>query len=236
MSGVEGPDRRHVDSLLGRGVYTVPEAAHVTGVSAGRIRRWLRGYTFVTPKGERRHSPPVWKADLDGVSGPVLTFQDLLEVRFVSAFVDRGVRWSELRGAATAGVELLKTTHPFSSRRFQTDGRRMLVHLAHGRKGSLLEIASNNFAIEEILAPLLEGVEFAGEDPVRWWPSGFRRQVVLDPRRSFGHPIAAESGISTDVLADGYHAEESYPRVARWFGIQEKEVRAAVKYEASLAA
>ncbi len=227
------------DSLLGRGLYTVPEAARLTRVSAGRIRRWVIGYTFVTQKGERHHSPPVWSADLEPEGGVILTFQDLLEVRFVSAFRDKGVRWAELRDAAKAGVEILGTTHPFSSSRFRTDGRRMLLQLSGARRriGALLEIATDNLAMAAVLGPLLEGVEFKDDDPVRWWPTGFRRRVVLDPQRSFGHPITTTSGISTAVLADAYRAEgESSARVARWFGIAEPEARAAVAYEASLAA
>jgi hypothetical protein len=37
-------------AYLNNGIYTVPEAARLTGVSTGRIRRWLRGYRYTSRK------------------------------------------------------------------------------------------------------------------------------------------------------------------------------------------
>src|SRR6266404_3828839 len=45
--------------FIGVGLYTVPEASRLSRVSTGRIRRWLRGYSFTTPSG-RHLSPPVF--------------------------------------------------------------------------------------------------------------------------------------------------------------------------------
>jgi len=53
-SGHEG------ESLLGLGVYSVPEAARLTGVSSRRIRRWLQGYSY-SSGGAARASRPLWR-------------------------------------------------------------------------------------------------------------------------------------------------------------------------------
>lgn len=43
-------------SLLGIGLYTVPEAAWLTGIAQARLRRWLRGYRTVPARsGQHRH-------------------------------------------------------------------------------------------------------------------------------------------------------------------------------------
>jgi hypothetical protein len=42
MDGSETRDLR----FLGIGLYTVAEAARLTCISQGRLRRWLRGYTY----------------------------------------------------------------------------------------------------------------------------------------------------------------------------------------------
>lgn len=49
--------------LLGTGIYTSPEAPRLVGVSSGRIRRWMRGYTFGVKYGTS-HSPPVWRGQI----------------------------------------------------------------------------------------------------------------------------------------------------------------------------
>src|SRR5438876_7282782 len=73
--------------LLNRGLYTVPESARLTRVSVGKVRRWLKGYDFKS--GERlRHSDAVWQGELAPLNNKLaLSFRDLLELRFVDAFI-----------------------------------------------------------------------------------------------------------------------------------------------------
>src|SRR5262245_27315328 len=90
---------------------------------------------------------------------------------------------------------------------------------------------------EKVIRPFLKNVEFDhGKVPLRWWPRGKSRQVALDPRRSFGHPIIFREGISTKVLARSAHANDSIEEVARWFHIAPASVRAAIDYGQALAA
>jgi uncharacterized protein (DUF433 family) len=50
-------------SLIGIGLYTVPEAARLTGISVPRIRRWLTGYRYRA--GEVEHaSGPLWTPEV----------------------------------------------------------------------------------------------------------------------------------------------------------------------------
>ncbi len=85
-------------ALLNTGFYTVPEAARLTR-SVGKVRRWLKGYHFKS--GERvRHSDAVWQGELRPIeSKPALSFRDLLELRFVDAFIRAGVSWRTMRRA-----------------------------------------------------------------------------------------------------------------------------------------
>ena len=54
---------------------------------------------------------------------------------------------------------------------------------------------------------------------------------MIDPTRSYGKPIAAKSGVPTQVLAQAYEAEGSYKAVAAWYEVDEAAVRHAVRYE-----
>ena len=57
-------------SLLETGIYTITEASHLTRVSPGRIRRWLKGYEFQS-RGGRRRSPAVWHGQLQPIDHSV---------------------------------------------------------------------------------------------------------------------------------------------------------------------
>lgn len=228
-------------SLLGVGVYTVPEAARLTGVSTPRIRRWLTGYTFAS-RVAQRSSSPVWERQIVSSGGElVLSFRDLLEVRFVDAFRRHGVSWKVIRLAAERAAGVIEDSHPFSTRRFKTDGRSIFAEIVQKTgEESLLDLAKSQYELKTIVEPFLfEGLEFAeiSGAPVRWWPLGLDRRVVIDPERSFGQPIVTPESVPTSILAKAVKAEEgSIDAVARWYLVHPKSVRDAVEFENRLTA
>ena len=222
--------------LLNRGLYTVPEAARLTRVSVGKIRRWLKGYDFKS--GERvRHSDAVWQGELRPIENKLaLSFRDLLELRFVDAFISAGVSWRTMRRAHGRARTKLKTTHPFCSNRIFTDGRSIL--LRQGEEDSdrvLIDLANDQAEFARIVEPFRKELEFSGSDII-WWPLGKQHQVVINPKRNFGQPSAARSGVPTRVLARSVKTNGSVDAVSHWFEVSEGEVRDAVEFETRLAA
>src|SRR5260370_15518287 len=71
--------------LLGVGLYAVSQAAVISKVSPGRIRRWLLGYTYPTVSGYGA-SPPVVAPSLPPLEGALIfSFLDCQVIRFVDA-------------------------------------------------------------------------------------------------------------------------------------------------------
>lgn len=225
------------ESLLGVGVYTPSEAARLTGVSAGRIKRWLSGYVFKSGEGAHA-SPPLWQPEIHSTDSLVLSFRDLLEVRFVDAFRQHGVGWKSIRIAAEHAARIIQDSHPFSTRRFKTDGRSIFAEiLQETGEESLLDLVRSQYGLKAILEPFLfEGLEFAaiGIAPVRWWPLGLDRRVVIDPEMSFGQPIVTPESVPTSILAKAFKAEGSLQAVARWYRVDPKSVEDAVDFEDNL--
>lgn len=223
-------------SLLGVGIYTIPEAARITGVSSPRIRRWLRGYQFRS--GDALHqSPPVWKPDIPEIDGALaVSFRDLMEVRFVDYFVSKGVSWKTLRDAAGYAAEIICSSHPFSTFKFKTDGKRIFADFVQERR-AVLDVGTRQYNFPVIIEPYLyEGVEFDGETPFRWFPLGRSKRVVIDPRIGFGQPTANPEGVPTAILAKAAKVEGSIEVVAKWYKVPTQTVQAAVEYEQHLAA
>jgi uncharacterized protein (DUF433 family) len=224
--------------LIGSGIYTVPEAARLTKVSTWRIRRWLRGYSFRTRSATVHSSAPVVRAPIAAIDDSLaLSFLDLVEVKLVDRLLERGVTWKSLREAARRGSAFLGYSHPFSTGRFWTDGKTVLLELAETENDSaLLDVIRNQFTFKKVLAPFLAQLDFEQDAAVRWWPLGKQRQVVVDPARSFGQPIVVREGVPTSVLAKAVRVEHSSDLVAKWFHVSKRSLRDAVQFEQRLAA
>jgi uncharacterized protein (DUF433 family) len=225
-------------SLLGVGIYTVPEAAWMTNVSAPRIRRWMRGYKFRV--GEETHaSSAVWKPDLPKIGDALaLSFRDLIEVRFVDYFLKAGVSWKMLRRAAIHASEIVKSTHPFSTRQFKTDGKTIFAELGEIRGGrKLLDLVRKQYAMSSVVDPYLyEGLEFDKGHPARWFPLKNSRRVVIDPAVAFGQPTINPEGVPTLILARAFDVEKDVERVAYWYDVPKRSVQDALSYQQRLAA
>jgi uncharacterized protein (DUF433 family) len=225
------------ERLFGLGLYTVPETARLIEVPAQRIRRWLRGYDF------RRHntthrSAPLWRPEVPEVEGAVgLSFLDLIELRLIGRFLSEGVSLHAVRRALLRAREVFGREHPFATRRFQTDGRTIFLETTdQGDEPRLFDLLSNQYAFRRFVAPSFKDIDFEGDAAARWWPLSKSRTVVLDPRRSFGQPIAAPAGVPTATLAAAVAAEGSVEAVASWFEVEPTSVRDALEFERKLAA
>lgn len=229
----------HYEKLIGLGIYTIPEASRLSRVSRPRIRRWLAGYAYKYKK-EQRSLPAVWEPELPGLDGQIfLSFLDLLEIRFINAFVNQGISLQKIRIIATSAAEILEHSHPFSTRKFKTDGRTIYLYEVVEKTGQewLIDLFTKQYKFKRVIWPsLYRGLEYEADDPLRWWPLHPRRRVVIDPKRAFGQPIVNEGGVPTGILADAVKAEGSIERVAKWYDLPTSEVADAVKFERALAA
>jgi uncharacterized protein (DUF433 family) len=234
---VNRPLNRHDVSLFGRGLYSVGEAARIARVPGASIRRWLLGYSY-RRGGETIRRPAVWHGDLRSLGGRVqVSFHDMLEARIVGAFRRHGVSWAAIREAARRAVELFGSNHPFTLKRFRTDGRRIFADIEESRDIKVLDINRSHFVFEEVVTPsLFEGIELEADRAIRWVHPHGDGLVVVDPARSFGRPILRESGVPTDVIAASVAAENSEDSTAAIFGIPPRHVHAAVEFEQRLAA
>lgn len=225
------------DSLIGVGLYTVGDAHRLTGVEARRITRWLRGYEYKY-RNSWRASPSVCERQFDDIE-LTIGFLDLLEIRFIGAFVEEGISLQKIRIAVHEAARMIGDTHPLSTKRFKTDGQSIFMDVAEDTgEAWLMNLFSRQYQFRDFVWPsLYRGFEYSDSDQAtRWWPMFPRRQIVIDPRRAFGHPIVNKGRVPTAILADAFEGEGSITRVAKWYGISKRAVSDAIEFEKSLAA
>ncbi len=227
-------------ALFEKGIYSLPDASRYTRIPAGQLRRWAFGYERNLVGGIKRY-PPVFATSYGPINNErAISFGDLIEARFIREFREAGVSLQTIRIAVKRAQELLELSHPFSTRKFKTDGRTIMAEIITARDApcELLDFRNNQMALNRILSPyLFNGIEFNdGDIACRWWPHGEGNAVVLDPRRSFGQSILNDSGVPTNTLFLSFKANGSAQAVARIFELPLRQVEEAIEYERELAA
>ena len=220
---------------LGIGFYTVPEAARLVAVPARNIRRWLGGYSFRNGDGRRRMEP-LWRSELAMIDDQLeLGFRDLIELRFVKAFLDAGVGLLAIRNCLAYARNLVDDERPFSTRRFRTDGRTIFLEsFDEAARADLLDLKRRQYVFAAVIERTFKDLDLDDDVVVRWRPYRGKDSIVLDPERAFGQPIAASSGVPVVALVDAVTAEGSIERVSRLFEVPVAVVRDAIGYHEQL--
>lgn len=230
---------RHVPphEFVGQGLYTAPEAARLLKTSPAIVRRWLEGHTYIRD-GERRVADPLWRPRLGKVDDQLsLTFRDLIELRFVKAFVDQGLSFRAVRACLGLARECVQVDQPFSTGRFRTDGKTIFLEgIAGSKDPELIDLRKKQYAFKSVIERTFKDLDIEADEVLRWRPFNGKASIVVDPERSFGQPVAAASGVPTEALADAVRAEGSVARVAALYEVDRAVVADAVKFHEGLAA
>jgi uncharacterized protein (DUF433 family) len=212
--------------------YTLPDAAHLTGVAATTLLYWIKTRPVV-----RRPDP----------ASPLLTFTTVIEL-YVLATLRRkhGISLRRIRPAIDYVREHLRKDHPLAEQPFETDGSDLFI-----RHLDLIINASRQgqIVIPELIEVYLQRVEWDQSGrPYRYFPLVQQRNgsdlqeiadapriVMVDPRISFGKPALFGSGIPTAVIAGRFRAGDSIRELALDLDRDITEIEEAIRYESRVA-
>ena len=218
-------------TFVNLGVYSAAQAAKLAHTRPLYVRRWLGGYNG---------HPPLWSPQLPREDGDLrLGFLDLMELRFVREFRRHGVSLQHIRRVIIKAQELIRTSHPLTTKTFKTDGRDILAEIAHetGDTG-LLNLRNEQWGFAAAIEPsIVADVVFSDDEwAQQWWPLGRDRNVVIDPRREFGQPILAREGVPTRMVALVARAEGGVAQAADVLGVALAAANDAIEFEHAFAA
>lgn len=223
-------DINTVKPLVG-GFYTASEASRLLGLKSPNVaHRWL-GHT-----GDKPTLIKQYKESRD------IGFWDLMEIRFVSYFRNKGISLQHLRKVADIARSQFETEHPFalSSVLFKTDRKQIFVEINNKEKDKRLqELLSGQYTLYEVVEDFLaKGVVF---DPASGLAKNWKPEpkdnpnVIVDPRIAHGQPSIEPIKIPTKALFNTCKAEDfSYAAAADWYEIEEEYVEEAVDFELRL--
>ena len=218
--------------ILGNGVYSLGEAAMLTGLRTARVGEWFRGRTAGP------NAKPVFKSEYAPVRGDVaISFLDLVELFIAGQLREHGVSLQSLRRVHSCLEADWGTKHPFCRREIRTDGKRVFIcQLDERERGEVTDVLTRQRVFETVLLPFLKKIDYDNVTSLaRKW--SVAPMVVIDPTIGFGKPVVEPVGISTKVLSAAYHANgREIAKVARWYDVNAKHVLAAVAFESRLVA
>jgi uncharacterized protein (DUF433 family) len=221
-------------SILGRGVYSLSEAARLTQLRPARVRDWFR------PVEGNRPGLAVFTSDYPSVGDDrAISFLDLVEVYIAGRLREASppvslqhIRKVHQKMAAESGQR-----HPFCTREIYHSGGKIFTRRLNDRAlGAVIEPLTDQSYINEVIMPFLKEIEYDHiTNLAKIWH--IAEGVVVDPARCFGKPIVSEVGIATRVLAAAYEANgRNFDRVAEWYEIDPSHVQSAVSFESRAAA
>ena len=215
--------------LIGIGLYTIHEAAKLTGIKGSDLRRWMFG---------NQNQPPLWHSQVQDEEIKGLGFNDLIAMRFVHAFRRHGVSLQAIRLASENAKEEFNNPYPFTCSRFRTDGHAIFTEVYESNdEPSLYNLVKKNYAMKEIMDQFLDdGVMLENDMAIKWYPVRDKTGVVLNPQRSFGKPIVEDYGVPNAALYQNYRVEQDVSFVARMFEVSEQAVLDAIEFEEQIAA
>lgn len=225
------------DVRFDAGLYALPEAARLLRLPRQTLRNWVVGYDYTRKHGAAR-AGPVIQPPRDDLA---LSFVNLIEGLTLSGFRRAGVPMQRVRRALAYAVRLADTEHLLASERLLSDGLDLFWEFqeqeVEGRH--LVNIsAGGQKAFPEAVMRYLHEVEWGSDRfAVRWWPQSQQIReggVVIDPRRAFGAPVLAGTGIRVEDVFGRFSAGESMAELASDFGLRLDQVESAIRLEASL--
>ena len=214
-----------MEAVFGIGAYSPAEAGRLLQIPPATLRHWVSGYSY-DHHGSETRQPPLWRSQYaEGADEPLLGFRDLLEARIVRGLRDAGLGMPTIRQCLDLARDLAGDEHPFSTRLFKTDGKSLFIEHGEG----VLDLRRRQHVFRRVIEPTFRDLDFDLDAASRWWlnPS---RSLVIDPVRSWGQPIVAETGVSISRLVQAVQAEESVTRVAEIFEIPVATVREAIAF------
>jgi uncharacterized protein (DUF433 family) len=226
------------DPRFDLGLYALPEAARLARVPRTTLGNWVRGYRYPAGGRDVRAKPVIVPT---AAPEETLSFVNLMEALTLAGFRQIRVPMQRVRKALDYASKHLDLEHLLANQRLLTDGKELFWEFqerSRDGEASLVNLSRGGQKVfPEAVMRYLREMEW-GKDSfaTRWWPGSEPREgaVVIDPRRAFGAPVLAGTGIRTEDVFSRFSAGEPLEELADDYGLSFGQIEAAVRLEVRL--
>jgi uncharacterized protein (DUF433 family) len=205
--------------------YSLADAARILMLPKATLRTWSGGWRETK---SRRAQSAILRPDGEQAGAPCLSFFNLIEAGFLSAYRQAGAPMQRVRAALDYCRSHLEIERPLLTERFRVDGRDLVLEF--DRK-LLNASASGQLLWPEAVDRWLREIDFDPVGPVQVWIAGRERPILVNPRIGFGFPVLATCGVRTEEVLERFLADERPEEIAEDFGAKVEEVLEAIRWE-----
>lgn len=214
------------DDIFAAGLYPLDQAARLARLSPRVLRRWLDGDEASAPA-LRRRMP---KNDAD-----VLGFLDLVQALAIRALRRDGILSLQKVRETIEEAERLGLTYPFARRHqtysFDDD---VVIRFPDDTIIGVTGKYKRQHLITPVVELYLDDLSFNDESGFasRYTPlRDGTRQIVIDPSIQYGSPTVFPCRYTVGALVSAVDSEGSVAAAADAYGIDEAEVKFALRYD-----
>lgn len=214
----------NISPTIGEGIYSVPDAAHILGFPANKVRRWIKAYW--EDKFTGGNSKYTWGEGRDRG----FNFYTLVELIAIYALREKGVSFHKIIEARQLLQNEFNTEYPFASEKIMSDGERFYFTI---NQSVVLDVnLKRQTSIKKLVEPYCKKLDFDAIDKLakKFWPLGKDRSVVVDPQHRFGEPVIDGTNISVNILASMVAGDDSVEMIADIYRLQPEQIKDAVAY------
>lgn len=221
--------------------YPVSEVARILNLPVATVKAWCFGQAYHLASGSpKRFKSVIRPAD---ANARLLSFANLCELHVLSAIRRRHkISLSKVRDSISYLRTQLGTDRPLIDQQFKTNGVDLFVeHASH-----LLNVSKQGQeALRGDFAVALARIERDRSGmPIRLFPFSRStapdakqpKSIVIDPRLSFGRPVLSDVAVPTEVIVGRFRAGDTLVEMAKDYGVDEKEIEEALRFEQRRAA
>ncbi len=221
--------------LFVRPLYGYAEADRLAGVSRGTSNRWVKGYRYWNPYGERIAQPSMTAKPGDKPKEGV-SFLDLVSIKAIDGLRKMDFSTRAIRRVVRYCQDALRMDYPLATQTFKADRHRLYVEAGDGHLLEVLGGQQGAQAWDAVLEPFLETLDYQNDLARRWWPLGKDELIVVDPAYGFGSPVIVNSGLRTELVAERAEVGDPPEIIAYDFNLTPQQVESALLFENQLAA
>jgi uncharacterized protein (DUF433 family) len=174
-------------------------------------------------------------------------FITLAEGMVLAAIRKTGVPMQRIRPALLALQDHLGIEHALASQRLYSDGAEVLFDFAQQSNEAaeattaardLVVLRNGQRVFTETVSDYLQRIDYGDDGYARLLhlPGYQHRQVVVDPKRSFGQPVFVSGGAKVSDVIDRFQAGESLPDLSEDFGVPIDDLEDALRVASRRAA
>jgi len=211
---------------IGTGFYTIPDIARILRLPYHKVNLWVKKY-WDGELGSEFKSKYSWSIE----NSKAVSFHTLIEFYVLILLAEAGVKTRQVLNAHKELARHFNTMFPFARKsileNIRTDGNKIYFNLNE----SILSLDGTKQFNLDFIKIFFKNLDF-DEDllATKFWPLGKEKNIIIDPKRQFGHPVIGSTNIYPETIYNLYKSGESVEFIAFTYEIGKKEVRDAIDF------